>query len=39
MSFSTYYPERLHQVIILNAPSWFNMPYKMVSNFLDPNTR
>eukprot|EP00882_Tetradesmus_deserticola_P003015 GHRQ01003201.1.p2 GENE.GHRQ01003201.1~~GHRQ01003201.1.p2 ORF type:complete len:209 (+),score=101.09 GHRQ01003201.1:336-962(+) len=39
MEFGTYYPERLHQAIILNAPSWFNVPWKMITSFLDANTR
>jgi hypothetical protein len=39
MDFGLYYPERLHQAIILNAPSWFNVPWKMIMGFLDANTR
>jgi hypothetical protein len=39
MDFGVYYPERLHQAIILNAPSWFNVPWKMITGFLDANTR
>lgn len=38
-SFGLYYPERLHQAFILNAPAWFNVPWKMISSFLDANTR
>jgi hypothetical protein len=39
MEFGTYYPERLHQAIILNAPSWFNVAWKMITGFLDANTQ
>eukprot|EP00878_Enallax_costatus_P017496 GHUV01018378.1.p4 GENE.GHUV01018378.1~~GHUV01018378.1.p4 ORF type:complete len:115 (+),score=34.72 GHUV01018378.1:1824-2168(+) len=39
LKFGTYYPEHLHQAIIMHAPAWFNIPWKMVATFLDANTR
>lgn len=36
--FGLYYPERLHQALVINAPSWFSTPWKAMSAFLDENT-
>nr|CAJ2478981.1 unnamed protein product [Leishmania braziliensis] len=34
-----YYPEMLHRLFILNAPSFFRMVYGLVKGSLDENTR
>jgi len=37
-TFSEYYPERLGQVILLNAPTVFSILYGALQPFLDPRT-
>lgn len=37
--FGHYYPERLKQALVINAPGWFTYPWKLLSSFLDANTR
>lgn len=37
--FGHYYPERLHRALVINAPAWFSYPWKLMSAFLDANTR
>uniref|UniRef100_A0A383VP05 CRAL-TRIO domain-containing protein n=1 Tax=Tetradesmus obliquus TaxID=3088 RepID=A0A383VP05_TETOB len=36
--FGHYYPERLHQALVINAPAWFSYPWKLMNAFLDANT-
>jgi hypothetical protein len=33
-----YYPERLENIIVINAPSFFASLYKLISGFIDPVT-
>lgn len=33
-----FFPETLHCLIIINAPSWFNMAWKVIRRFLDART-
>jgi hypothetical protein len=37
--FGLYYPERLRQALVINAPAWFSTPWKAMSAFMDENTR
>jgi hypothetical protein len=34
-----YNPERIHQVFIVNPPSWFNLLWKLASPSINPKTR
>ena len=36
---STHYPQRSHKTLLLNAPSWFGMLYKLISPMLREGTR
>ncbi|KAI8464059.1 MAG: CRAL-TRIO domain-containing protein [Monoraphidium minutum] len=38
-SFGLYYPERMNKAVVINAPSWFDMPWRIAYNILDENTR
>ena len=37
--FVQYYPERVHAAFAINAPRWFATPWKLLSSFLDANTK
>ncbi|WIA09629.1 hypothetical protein OEZ85_009018 [Tetradesmus obliquus] len=37
--FVQYYPERVHAAFVINAPRWFATPWKLLSSFLDANTK
>lgn len=36
---STHYPQRAYKTLILNAPSWFGMLYKLISPMLRESTK
>ncbi|KAI8473652.1 MAG: CRAL-TRIO domain-containing protein [Monoraphidium minutum] len=38
-SFGMYYPERMAKAIVVNAPGWFDMPWRVAQGMLDENTR
>lgn len=33
-----YFPETLHSMLILNAPGWFSLSWKIIKSFIDPRT-
>ena len=36
---STHYPQRSYKTLLLNAPSWFGMLYKLISPLLRETTK
>ncbi|VEU34586.1 unnamed protein product [Pseudo-nitzschia multistriata] len=35
---SDFFPETLHAMLVLNAPSFFTFSWKLIKNFIDPRT-
>jgi hypothetical protein len=33
-----YFPETMHCLIVLNAPTWFSMTWRIIQGFIDPRT-
>ena len=35
---ANFFPETLHCMVILNAPTWFSLTWKIIKTFIDPRT-
>jgi len=35
---ANFFPETLHCMVILNAPTWFSMTWSIIKSFMDPRT-